>query len=252
MTQLTELIANKGIKQGNIDYDRYRDQKPSHEELLKLMLELNTHLDGKMIVIGGQTLNPELLGHRSMRRPSNDIDTIVTEEGVQKLESAFGNNEHFFYYPEHDELFLEYAGLPVGFSIGKIHDWKIPQDFYKSTISFVFPQSAVTVASPEYTMMLKLRRAYSEQRLFGKDKVDITNLLLASYFRPTTTTIDMPKVAGLIHEHITSNHSEIQPYIEELARAKENLKKNERQPFSENYEKLNTAITQQYAPTQQI
>ena len=243
--KLEELCRYFKIPKKEINHKKYRDKAKSLDYIeTSLSFFYNEINQAKeFLIIGGKTASPLLLGLRQMRKLSNDIDFITTENGAIKLIKKFRGNESFF-YSNYKNLFLEYNGLPFVFNFKKIHDWEIPNDMWDSAVKKMIKDTELKISSPEYTIMLKLRRAYQEKRFFGKDKLDIASLLLAPLYKELKE-VNLNKTARLIYENITKDKEEIIKYIFELESfCDANLRKKERRVFKEvNHEFLNNLIS---------
>jgi len=233
-SNLLETCRNLGIPDGRVDYRKYTDFNPTPEEALSVMSELDDALDHEVIMIGGQTVHPKLLGLRQMRKPSNDVDCVTTAEGVKKIHENFKGLSNFFLSEDHGDLFLEYQGFPIGFVTDNIHDWEIDQNFRQSALTLPVDRgSQITVASPEYTIMLKIRRADSKGKLFGKDRIDISSLLLAPKYRSDLRDVNMDEVASLTYDHVTCDYARVKRWIDELGMVYKNLNKDEMKIFGD-------------------
>ncbi len=107
-------------------------------------------------------------------------------------------------------------------------------------------KSKCTVAAPEYTITLKLRRAHAKARLFGKDKIDITNLLLAPYFKPELQQVNLEKVSELLHEEVTDDYSEVTSWLDELHTHINQLRRGEKKIFEEVYSRFRDTLRREY------
>ena len=242
---LLDLCKEYGIRTGEINYQEYESLRPSSDEVIDTLVSLCAPFNGGITIIGGQTIHRELLGFRQMRRHSSDIDCVATIEGVRQVISSF--NRQFFYAEKYDVLFFEYGGFPVAFAVGKIHDWEIPNDFHETTMVLNPRKGNVRVASPEYTIMLKIRRGNCNDRFFGKDKLDILNLLLAPCFRGDLRKIDYRTVADLTYRNVITSFERIKNWLSKISETVIHLKKREMTLFNNIYNDLIDAFKERYS-----
>lgn len=208
---LSKICTEYGISSEITNWDIYRRLSPA-KDLLQASAELYRLSGFDTIVIGGHTILPQLLGYREMRKRSGDIDSVGTETGIRLLILSRNCYTDMHYGISEDELFLEKDGMPLGVSLNKIHDWQVPLHFRESSIVFEVPEiGPIRVGAPEYQITLKLRRGHhclDEGRSFyGKDRIDIANILLASLYQAGLKAVDMKLLVELVREHVTFDTS---------------------------------------------
>ncbi|MDD4353300.1 MAG: hypothetical protein PHN56_02465, partial [Candidatus Nanoarchaeia archaeon] len=97
--------------------------------------------------------------------------------------------------------------VPVGLSYKHIHDWVINNDFFKKTINI----DGANFCSPEYLIMLKLRRNYCRisegKKLMGKDYMDIISLFASK------NEINLDEIKDLININISDNVNKLKEII---------------------------------------
>jgi len=206
---MSELCTEYEIPHRITDWNEYGEVAPK-ESLLRASTELYRLSGEDTIVVGGHAVLPDFLGYRKMRKRSGDIDSVAREQGVRTLVSSGGSWEDLHYGIREEELFLSMSSVPVGVSLDKIHDWDVPRDFRGSSIVFEVPgMGQLRVASPEYQIMLKLRRGRHcmdcNRPFYGKDRVDITNMLLASLYHGGRKTVNLGRLTELVLEHVFSD-----------------------------------------------
>ncbi|MFW6283329.1 MAG: hypothetical protein ACOC1P_04730 [Minisyncoccales bacterium] len=247
---LDELCKEIGIERKTLteeDMKKYRNNDPGSEEVLNSMLEVNKILEGNAIVIGGSSVHPKLLGFRKMRKLSNDLDCITDEKGIRTLYENF--KDKLFQTTNYGDVFMEYKSLPFGFDTNETHGWEIPEDFFSDAVEFNLTNPPLKTISPEYIITLKSRRAMEKGRVFGKDKLDTANVILAPYFKEEKEKknyVDIEKTASLMRRHSFGNLEGAKDYIESLGQARDHLKKSEREIFSENISQLKNQINKEY------
>lgn len=238
--ELGEICKKMGIKSKYLtesEFIQYRNHHPPSEEILKSMLDINKIMNEDVIVIGGFCVHPELLGFRTIRRLSNDMDCVTDEEGIKKLYSTFG--ERLFQTLNYEDVFLDYKGIPFGFDVKETHSWKIPEDFYVDARDFKIDGANIKTISPEYLIALKARRSVVEGRIYGKDRLDTISLIISPYFKQELKKVDLNKTSKLIREHSISNYSKAKEYVESLRDGLQQLNKLEKDIFlEEHYEFL--------------
>ena len=178
------------------------------------MAALDYFLDGNIAIFGGQSAHHKMLGFRQLRPSSTDIDCIATEGSIEKIKKEF--NSKLFYISKYDCLFFEHNNYPVFISLDHIHDWKITDDFRDSIVRIKTGENSINSCSPEYLIMLKLRRSYTNKKMFGKDRLDIINILLAPLYRDELKHIDIGKTSEFIKKHVTSDDLEMRKYINDI------------------------------------
>jgi len=248
MSELSDLAKHQEIPFGEIDYDKYRLLRPDADILFKAMFDLSELLEGNLVYIGGQTVHRALLGFRPMRRPSNDIDVVCDTPVVSSLVSNFNGGQDFFYAPRNDELFMDYQGLPVSFVLGHVHDWQVTHQFFDDAMSFETLGRRIQVASPEYTIMMKMRRAHAMERFFGKDRYDIVCFMLAPQMRPDDLrAVDYEQVADLLFNDVTGNHVEVSAWLGSIGDYLHTLRAEEKPLFAREIASFCSAVNQRYA-----
>lgn len=250
---LTQICKENGIGKRALTEDemaKYRNNHPRSDKVLNSMLDISEKLNGNVIVIGGFCVHPKLLGFRKMRRLSNDLDCITNEKGIKTLHENFKNE--LFQTENYGDLFMEYRGLPFSFDVNETHEWKIPKDFYSESREFNIKDIPLNTISPEYLITLKSRRALHKGRVFGKDKLDTANVILAPYFKEhpeneKTKYVNLEKTASLIRQHSFDNYYDVIRYADSLKKSRDHLKKSEREIFSENISKLKKHLKKEYS-----
>lgn len=246
MSKLENLCNDLGIQKGIIDNEKYRHRVIPSEILWNSVDEINKITGENLILIGGTCLDPLFLGFRKMRRTSNDIDSITNEEGILRLNDLFKNDTNFYYNSLHEDIFLEYNSVPFSFVIDETHNWKIPKDLINTSISLNFMSKNLRTISPEYLTTLKIKRSNCNGRVYGKDKLDIANMLIAHHFNLNKKEIDLDKTAELVYEHVTTYYDRLIELIRPLRDVEGNLRKEERSFFNERYEEFNSILKKKY------
>ncbi len=107
---------------------------------------------------------------------SNDIDIILEKvSDLKNIKETYG----LMFITDYNSLFNEVNKVPVVYHLGKVHDFEITNEFLGRAKSITFDNIPIKVSSPEYAILTKLLRAVEKGRLFGKDKLDISSLLLS-------------------------------------------------------------------------
>jgi hypothetical protein len=245
--ELGELCNKLGIKSRCLtdeEFAYYRNNRPSSEKLLELMIDINEIMQGKVIVIGGFCVHPKLLGFRTIRRVSNDLDCVTDKEGIRLLYNNFG--ERLFQTSNYEDLFLDYKGIPFGFDIKETHGWKIPEDFYHDTRTFKINESNLNTISPEYLIALKARRGALKKRIYGKDLLDTISLIVSPHFKKELKTVDLDRASKLIKEHSTLDYLGAMYYMKSLKDGLHQLNKVEKNIFLEEHSKLLYSLDKEY------
>jgi hypothetical protein len=226
--KLTQLCKELYIPIKKIDPEKmnfYGNQRYDEKTLIDYITELDNLLKGNIISIGGFSAGSKILGFRSMRRISNDLDCLTNEEGVRLLDNYFHND--LFQTSDYGDLFLEYKKIPVSFDIEETHGWRIPQDFFEGIRRFYFLSGGLNSISPEYLIGLKARRSINKKRFYGKDALDTINILLAPFYRSELKEINYEKIGEIIRDHASNKREEIEEYLEFIGNYSNHIKKNE-------------------------
>lgn len=152
----------------------------------------------RIILYGGQTATPLLFGYKHMRTYTNDLDFIVREDNLSTIIMA----EQLKFDTTHGVFFGYEMDVIYTVTSGHIHNWEIPDDLISSSREVPFGSSTLLVCSPEYTITMKFRRALENGCiLFGKDAIDIINLIIAPAFREELPPVDLDKLTELLKKH---------------------------------------------------
>ncbi len=152
-------------------------------------------------LIGGQTCHPSFLGNRKLRKASTDVDTICQPEEIIRV-IGYIKKDSPFYVKKYDQFLAIYDGIPVGISLG-VHNFMPPDDFFKRRAVITINGLDVRVCCAEYTILMKLMRANEKKRLFGKDAIDIGNLILGNKNNPR---IDVNFLADIIRHYLSERY----------------------------------------------
>ncbi len=226
------------------EFEYYRNNRPDPDKMFSNLLDLNYILEENLILIGGFCLHPSLLGHRTIRRISNDLDCITNEKGIRILHKTFG--DRLFNTLNYKDVFLDYDTIPCGFDIKDTHGWNIPEDFYTTTKKFNFKDNSLSTISPEYLIALKARRSKLKNRIYGKDKLDTISLIIAPYFKHDLNKVDLSKASKLIKEHSTMNYSQSKNYVNSLRDGFFQLDKMEKSIFLKEHSNFLKSLEEEY------
>lgn len=160
----------------------------------------------KVVLYGGQLATPWFFGYKQMRTTTTDVDLAVSPEILKRVIREYSAT----YHDEYRVFYSICDSIPFVFTAEKIHDWRIPEDFYTSATLHKFGSFRVRGCSREYLITLKLRRIMeSDHSLFGKDAIDILNILTASVVRKELGSIDYMRCSELIKLYIQSDISSL-------------------------------------------
>lgn len=182
----------------------YYDFHPGLPLVFETIKELYRKFKDKIILYGGQAATKIFWGARVLRTQTNDIDVVIKKD---QLENILAGQGTFYYHKKYDYFYFYLNNIQIVFSYAHIHDWNIPQDFYDSARDFKFDTLVIRVCSPEYLIALKLRRNFYAIReghpFFGKDALDILNILTAFFYDPGKEELDLNKLTTLVHTHVS-------------------------------------------------
>lgn len=230
--ELVKLSKELGINSRYLteeEFIHYRSNRPKKDDILNYLLEVNKAIEEDIILIGGFCIHPSLLGHRTIRRISNDLDCITTKQGIISLHNSFKNK--IFLTLNYKDIFLDYKGVPFGFDVKDTHGWEIPDDFYLDTREFKFKETNLKTISPEYLIALKARRSNLKGRIYGKDRLDTIALIVAPYFKNNLKKVDLEKSSELIRKHSDLDYPDALSYIDSLKQGTSQLNTLEKEIF---------------------
>ncbi|MHC4884484.1 MAG: hypothetical protein ACYTGH_05295 [Planctomycetota bacterium] len=145
-----------------------------------VLTTLGPRYGNRLVLFGGQLATPLVYGFTKMRRHTNDIDYIVHEDLLPDLV----RREHLDYIPGYGVFYGYFEGILAVFMCGRIHNWRIPKTFFDEALDWPIGGVPVHVSTRDTLIALKFRRGTEyEPHLFGKDGVDLVNLLTAPAFR---------------------------------------------------------------------
>lgn len=245
MSEIKEVCRELGIYFDKSRPQQYSDFEPDSEDIIEAITSLSQEMDNRLILYGGQATHSELLGYRKMRLPSNDIDCVTDKTVIEKTLDVDSEGEPIFYEP-FDAVMLEYEEFPTVFVVNQIHDWDISSDFTESKVNQEVRGTELNLVSPEYNIMLKLRRANEEGELWGKDKTDISNLLLAPLEKNELQEINYSKLTYLLREHVTDNRSKAKYFLGDLREFNGPLRNEEEIKLQEELDQMEKRINQMY------
>jgi len=195
-----------------IEAEDYADNKIFH-----LVDRFAATYGGSLVLYGGLTACERIFGFKRIRTISNDLDFVCSPEGLELVLER----ERTFYHEDFDVLFAIVDNVPVSFSFVHIHDWRINEDFFASSVLMHAGSEQVRCSSHEYAIMLKLRRmdclATHGKHLFGKDALDIINILTAPCFKKELVPIDLEKLCSLIKAEVTTDSGRLHTFIDFIA-----------------------------------
>lgn len=226
-TALGKLCAQLRIPTAALE-EATGTKRLSDERLLGVLGTLDSIFTEEAILIGGTTTHPALLGYRPMRSLGHNLDYIGGRQCVRDLKQEF----HTLFYDPRDFVFLHYDTVRVRLALDHIYDWQVTDNFRTTARDAETERGRIHVAAPEYTIMLKLRKAgeqhETQQGRRGKDHLDIANLLLAPHYKVTISPINYPLLAQLCFAHVTTDLFKIGKLIlETFAATKKTLNKEE-------------------------
>ena len=216
---------------------RFKQSTTSRTAISEAISSLAEKCNSELILIGGQAAGQNYLGFRELRKPSTDVDCVMTLDNLERLVRIYQKTNQVFWSAEYAMYVFDIQGVPFGVFAQTIHDWVIPDLFISTSTREKQNNTSLSLPSPEYASMLKMRRAHSKKRFFGKDRLDIVNMVLAPHFkkRPPFNT---DAFLELLSEHVTPDRSAQKELLEQLPLATTNLTKQEKELFKEEYERL--------------
>lgn len=203
------VVITKEAK--TIDWAKFRsieDNGPT----LPLIYSIQKERDD-IVLIGGHTTNPELLGWRYFRKPSAGIDFVITNRVLNYLllyHELIQDSQH------RDNYCLEMLDNTrqprlLYFFTGNVGDYLPSSDFLRSQLSIPTSAGKILVASQEHVIALKLIRdinfANSGIKQPGRDAIDIANIFLAPKYREGLKEPDIDKVVRLVRGAVSGKYT---------------------------------------------
>lgn len=203
-------------RQYEVPFTRSFDEIPApngEAAIINLMAEQYEHYGNSLILYGGQTATEELLGVTKMRDITTDIDYLCTEKGIEQVLK----DEELFYHEKYDILFNYKYHINISYSYHHIHDWQVDRGFIESALQILIEGRPLLCSSTEYSIMLKMRRMHSCRQkgrpLFGKDGIDIINLLLGPACRQELPDLDLALLSELIRENVVADREDLEELL---------------------------------------
>jgi hypothetical protein len=169
---------------------------------------LNRYAEGYgegLVIYGGITATERLYGLKRIREITNDLDFVCTPEGLEALFAG----ERLFYHSRFDVLYSVVDNVPVSFAFEHIHDWPVDPGFFAASILRTPCGLPVRCCSKEHSIMLKMRRSNEKlargDQAFGKDALDIINIIAASSCRGDEGPIDLDALCALVRRWVSTD-----------------------------------------------
>lgn len=192
----------------------------------------------ELVLYGGQTATEKMLGLYKMRSLTNDIDFICTEKGIHRILKE----EQVLYNSRYDVLTMLCEKIPITFGYCHIHDWIVPTDFFLSKRGILLEGSTVYSCSAEYSIMLKIRRSFHciscGRTIFGKDCLDIINMISAPLYRKELAVLDYKKLTALLKKEVTESEEQLLTIFSHIHTYMEHLPHKYRDSFDTEYKKI--------------
>ncbi len=221
--------------------DRLYDKK----DIFILMKRFYRDYKNNIILYGGQTATEKIFGFKQMRDLSNDLDYVLLEKGLTQILQ----HKKLQYYPPFDIFFINIDNIPITFCYDYIHDWKVTDDFLSSARVVDFEDEKVFVCSPEYTIMLKFRRCLhcstQKRSIFGKDCVDIVNILAATEMKTTRILLDFELLLSLLLFHVSEQTQELRLILDGIYKYRNHLPAKNRDVFEKVYRRFYNLLNNQ-------
>ena len=201
-----------------------------------------------LVLYGGITATERIYGLKRIREITTDLDFACVPGREESLLSIPGIR----YHPAFDILCASVGGLPVTFACGHIHDWPTSPEFYGTARAVPVGGQRVLCASREHSIMLKFRRMAERARrgapLFGKDALDIINIVAASCRKPGIWSMDLARTARLILSDACADGTLLAGLFRFIAGYTGHLTEAERDAFSPSLAELALALGLDGAP----
>jgi hypothetical protein len=157
-----------------------------------------------LVLYGGVTATERFYGLKRIREITNDLDFVCTPEGLEALLAG----ERLFYHSRFDVLYSVLDNVPVSFAFGHIHDWPVDPGFFAASALRAPCGLPVRCCSKEHSIMLKMRRSNEKiargEQAFGKDALDILNMIAGASCRDGEAPVDLDTLCALILRWVSS------------------------------------------------
>ncbi|MCG8571106.1 MAG: hypothetical protein MJB14_13310 [Spirochaetes bacterium] len=233
---LAGLIENSAIP--------FKKQFDHHETgydksvIFPIMNDFYQFFQDGLILYGGQTAIEKIYGYKKMRSATNDLDYVIKKTMLESLVKKY----HLSYHTIYDVLFTYIEHIPITFTLDHIHDWEIDTQFYSTSRIIQFDQVTTCCCSPEYSILLKLMRSVcawqKAGKIFGKDGIDIVNMMTAPTFRPDLKPIEYSSLFQLIADYLTKDFNLINTIFDQIYKYRQHLDEPGQMEFTKHYEKI--------------
>ncbi len=173
--------------------EAYRDEK-----IFALLDRYAAEYGEGLVLYGGLTATERVYGLKRIRDITTDLDFACTAAGLEAVLAS----ERILYHEGYDILFSVSDNVPITFAYGHIHDWPLDPGFFDSASRVRLPSAELLCCSRERSIMLKLRRTgerlESGLQPFGKDALDILNILVAPSRRRELKPVDIGELCELV------------------------------------------------------
>lgn len=188
---------------------------------------------GELVLYGGQTATERIYGFKRLRDITNDLDYVCTAAGLDRVL----REERLFYHPAFDIFFGVRDNVPLSFAATHIHDWPVDGNFFLASTPVRGFSHPVRCCSREHSIMLKLRRMSGRldrgAAPFGKDALDIINMLVAPRVRADLPPVDCASLAALVRKHVSADAERLDRLIAFIGGYEEHLNDRESPFFRE-------------------
>lgn len=208
MDKLVNLCLRNNIQVvEGIKYDKYESLELKPQDIFEAIYFLS-QVFSKYIVYGGHLASSFVFGYKQVRRLSSDIDIYIGEcslKEIAKKVNGLSQLSVFVYDMKNQTFFLEYKGIPVTLSYSLIGNFELPYLFKKKKDYFVYNHKKIYCCRVEFLILMKLRRSYFYNKVFGKDYIDISNLFLSDYY--SKKKIDFDFLIKILKKYLFGNVS---------------------------------------------
>lgn len=177
----------------------------SEERIFDIIFNYGKTFKKDLILYGGQVASEKIYGLKGIRDISTDIDYVCSFDGINKIIKS----KNLYYHTIYDIVFLVKNRITVTFTYKHIHDWKVDNGFFKNSEIIDYNGYSFYVCSAEYILMLKIRRMISNREncidVFGKDALDIINIISSSDNKKNVKQIDYSFLKVLIKKYVSND-----------------------------------------------
>ena len=152
---LRTLAENRGLPFiEDFDAVHLAPEAYSDDKIFRLLDRYAEAYGEGLVLYGGLTATERVFGLKRIREITTDLDFVCSDRGLE----AVLEGECVRYLAKYDILYTVSDNVPITFSYGHIHDWRVSRDFTEKARVACPSSVPLRCSSREYSIMLKMRR----------------------------------------------------------------------------------------------